>query len=104
MTDPLPFYERFTAAARKIMLVANREADQHGHDYVGNLHILFAAIETAPEVLTSASVNIEHLRDATGERLRRTPTAGAKTTIMNALAESQSRGDDVVDVRHSSGF
>lgn len=38
-------YRQFTARARKIMLLANHEAEQLKHEYIGTEHILLGLLK-----------------------------------------------------------
>jgi len=41
-------YERFTDRARKVMQLANQEAQRFNHEYIGTEHILSAWSRRAP--------------------------------------------------------
>jgi hypothetical protein len=59
-------YERFTDKARKIMQLANKEAQRFGHEYIGTEHILLGLIEdgrgVAFNVLKNLGVDLNELR------------------------------------------
>jgi hypothetical protein len=40
----LPMYERFTDRARKVMQLANQEAQRFNHEYIGTEHVLLGLI------------------------------------------------------------
>ncbi len=59
-------YERFTDAARKVMQLANQEAQRFNHEYVGTEHILLGLIKLKDgvsfEVLKSLDVDLRKVR------------------------------------------
>ena len=50
-------FERFTEHARNVMALANQEAQQFGHEYIGTEHILWGL---AKEVTGVAATVLEH--------------------------------------------
>jgi len=42
-------YERFTDRARKVMQLANQEAQRLNHEYIGTEHILWVWSKKVPE-------------------------------------------------------
>jgi ATP-dependent Clp protease ATP-binding subunit ClpA len=59
-------YERFTARARRVMHLANQEAQQLNHEYIGTEHILLGLISTdegtAIKILQSLGMDLEKIR------------------------------------------
>jgi ATP-dependent Clp protease ATP-binding subunit ClpC len=59
-------YERFTARARKVMQLANQEAQRFNHEYIGTEHILLGLVKerfgVAASVLMSAGADLSSLR------------------------------------------
>jgi ATP-dependent Clp protease ATP-binding subunit ClpC len=59
-------FERFTDRARKVMALANQEAQRFGNDYVGTEHILLGLVKegsgVAAQVLKNLDVDIKKLR------------------------------------------
>jgi ATP-dependent Clp protease ATP-binding subunit ClpC len=43
-------YQRFSQAARIIMQLANKEAMQSGHSYIGTIDVLIATVATGDDV------------------------------------------------------
>src|SRR5262245_1698467 len=58
-------YERFTDRARKVLQLANQEAQRHNHEYIGTEHILLAIIQdtgVAANVLKYLNVDLQKVR------------------------------------------
>jgi Clp amino terminal domain, pathogenicity island component len=74
-------YERFTERARKMMVLANREALRFNHEYIGTEHILLGLLRSAPSaavnVLTSFSINLSRVRQQIERIIQPGPTGGA---------------------------
>jgi ATP-dependent Clp protease ATP-binding subunit ClpA len=52
-------YERFTDRARKVMNLANQEAQRLGHEYIGTEHILLGLIEEGAGVAANVLKNLD---------------------------------------------
>src|SRR5947209_2782557 len=59
-------YERFTDRARKVMQLANQEAQRFNHEYIGTEHILLGLISeqegVASQVLMNFGLKVEDIR------------------------------------------
>lgn len=59
-------YERFTDRARKVMQLANQEAQRFNHEYIGTEHILLGLIKegsgVAANVLKTLEVDLRKIR------------------------------------------
>lgn len=59
-------YERFTDRARKVLQLANQEAQRFNHEYIGTEHILFGLIKegsgVAATVLKNLGVDLRKIR------------------------------------------
>src|SRR4051812_31363773 len=59
-------YERFTDRARKVMQLANQEAQQCNHEYIGTEHILLGLVKEGPNVaaivLNNLDIDLRKLR------------------------------------------
>ena len=59
-------YERFTQCARRIMQLANQEAQRFNHEYIGTEHILLGLVKTgrgvACSVLTDSGLTLKNVR------------------------------------------
>ena len=59
-------YERFTDRARKVMQLANQEAQRFNHEYIGTEHILLGLVQegsgVAANVLKNMGVELRKIR------------------------------------------
>src|SRR5215471_11977693 len=59
-------YERFTDRARKVMQLANQEAQRFNHEYIGTEHILLGLVKegsgVAASVLKSCGIDLRMIR------------------------------------------
>ncbi|MDO4576095.1 MAG: ATP-dependent Clp protease ATP-binding subunit [Planctomycetia bacterium] len=107
-------YERFTDRARKVIQLANQEANRLSHEYVGTEHILLGLIKegngVASNVLKNLDVDLNKLRReveklvppsagmASLGRLPQTPRA--KKAIEFAMEEARTLGHAYVGTEH----
>src|SRR2546427_10552442 len=107
-------YERFTDRARKVMQLANQEAQRFNHEYIGTEHILLGIVKegagVAAKVLKNLGVDLTKIRNevenivqagpamVTMGRLPQTPRA--KKVIELANEESQALGHNYVGTEH----
>src|SRR6476646_6459316 len=60
-------YERFTDRARKIMQLANQEAQRFNHEYIGTEHILLGLVKegsgVAANVFKNLDIDLRKIRD-----------------------------------------
>src|SRR5919106_1157810 len=60
-------YERFTDRARKVMQLANQEAQRFNHEYVGTEHLLLGLLReqegVAAQVLMNLGLKLEEVRE-----------------------------------------
>lgn len=70
-------YERFTDRARKVMQLANQEAQRFNHEYIGTEHILLGLVKegsgVAANVLKNLDVDLRKIRIEV-EKISRTRT------------------------------
>src|ERR1044072_6646806 len=52
-------YERFTDRARKVMQLANQEAQRFNHEYVGTEHVLLGLIKEGSGVAANVLMNLD---------------------------------------------
>src|SRR5246500_3453862 len=61
-----PMYERFTDRARKVMQLANQEAQRFNHEYIGTEHILLGLVKegtgVAANVLKNLDIDLRKIR------------------------------------------
>ena len=59
-------YERFTDRARKVMQLANQEAQRFNHEYIGSEHILLGLVKegsgVAANVLKNLDIDLRKIR------------------------------------------
>ena len=59
-------YERFTDRARKVMQLANQEAQRFNHEYIGTEHVLLGLIKegsgVAANVLKNLDIDLRKIR------------------------------------------
>src|SRR5947199_398886 len=60
-------FERFTDRARKVMALANQEAQRFNHEYIGTEHILLGLLRehdgVAAQVLRNLGLKLEEVRE-----------------------------------------
>jgi ATP-dependent Clp protease ATP-binding subunit ClpA len=106
-------FERFTDWARRVVVLAQEEARQLDHNYIGTEHLLLGLLReghgTAFEALKSLGVSLEAARQQVEEiigRGKRTPsghipfTPRAKKTLELALREALQLGHDYIGTEH----
>jgi hypothetical protein len=80
-------YERFTGQARRVLLLAHREAHRFGHDYLGTEHLLLGMLQEgsgrAAGLLSGLGVGLEGIRLELEQAARRGPevVVGAKLPL-----------------------
>ena len=106
-------FERFSDSARELLTIAQREAEQSGHSYIGTEHLLLAAFGN-PEFLAAkilANMGIEQAAARTaievaigankpGLRRQIIPTSRVKRVIEMAFNLCGSLGDPRVGTNH----
>ena len=109
-----PIYERFTDRARKVLQLANQEAQRLNHEYVGTEHILLGLIKegtgVAANVLKNLDVDLRKIRleveklvqsgadMVTMGKLPHTPRA--KKVIEYAMEEARNLNHNYVGTEH----
>src|ERR1700736_5523883 len=107
-------YERFTDRARKIMQLANQEAQRLNHEYIGTEHILLGLVKeasgVAADVLKNLDIDLRQVRleiekvvqvgpgVVTMGKLLQTPRT--KKVIEYAIEEARNLNDGTVGTRH----
>ena len=96
-------YERFTDRARKVMQLANQEAQRFNHEYVGTEHVLLGLIKegsgVAANVLKNLDVDLRKIRNEVEKIVQAGPdmvtmgklpqTPRAKKVIEYAIEEAR---------------
>jgi ATP-dependent Clp protease ATP-binding subunit ClpA len=107
-------YERFTDRARKVMQLANQEAKNHRHEYIGTEHILLGLVKegsgVAANVLKNLDIDLGKVRlevekivlggpDMVAmEKLPQTPRA--KKVVEFAIEEARNLNHNYVGTEH----
>src|SRR5438045_1945751 len=107
-------YERFTDRARKVMQLANQEAQRFNHEYIGTEHILLGLIKegsgVAANVLKNLDVDLRKVRlevekivhpgpqTLTAGKLPQTPRA--KKVIEFAIEEARHFDHNYIGTEH----
>ena len=107
-------YERFTDRARKVMALANQEAQRFNHEYIGTEHILLALVKegsgVGATVLKNCDADLKKLRLEVEKLVRSGPevvthgklpqTPRAKRVIEFAIDEARSMNHRYVGTEH----
>src|SRR3954467_3697130 len=82
--------ERFTDRARKVMQLANQEAQRFNHEYIGTEHILLGLVSegsgVAANVLKNLDVDLRKVRQEIEKIVMIGP--GSKTVVMGKLPQT----------------
>ncbi len=107
-------FERFTDRARKVMALANQEAQRFNHEYIGTEHILLGLVKEASgvgaNVLKNLDVDIKKLRLEIEKLVKSGPdmvtmgklpqTPKAKKVIEYAIEEARALNHNYVGTEH----
>lgn len=107
-------YERFTDRARKVMQLANQEAQRLNHEFIGTEHVLLGLVKEgsgiAGNVLLRLKVDVRAVRAETEKYVKPGPdmitmgklpfTPRVKRFVENAIAEARSLGHNYVGTEH----
>jgi ATP-dependent Clp protease ATP-binding subunit ClpC len=107
-------FERFTDRARKVMALANQEAQRFNHEYIGTEHILLGLVKegngVGANVLRNLDVDVKKLRLEIEKLVKSGPdmvsmgklpqTPRAKKVIEYAIEEARSLNHNYVGTEH----
>ena len=107
-------FERFTARARKVMALANQEAQRFNHEYIGTEHILLGLIKegtgVGANVLRNLDVDLHKVRVAVEKQVNPGPemvamgklpqTPRAKKVIEYGIEEARNLNHNYVGTEH----
>ncbi len=107
-------YERFTDRARKVMQLANQEAQRFNHEYVGTEHVLLGLVKegsgVAANVLKNLDVDLRKIRLEVEKIVQTGPdmvtmgklpqTPRAKKVIEYAIEEARNLNHNYVGTEH----
>ena len=107
-------YEKFTDRARKVMMLANQEAQRFNHEYIGTEHILLGLLKegsgTAAYVLKALGLDLHNIRIEIEKLVQSGPemvtmgklphTPRTKKVIEYAMAEARALKHGYVGTEH----
>lgn len=106
-------FKRFTEPTRKVMALANQEAQRLGQEHIGSEHILLGLIQCdggiALMILKNLQVDAEHLRsqidvlireDADRSGAQTPPRPHANEIVARAIQEADAQQRPLVDTTH----
>ena len=107
-------YERFTDRARKVMQLANQEAQRFNHEYIGTEHVLLGLIKegsgVAANVLKNLEVDLRKIRQEVEKLVQSGPdmvtmgklpqTPRAKKVIEYSMEEARNLNHNYVGTEH----
>jgi ATP-dependent Clp protease ATP-binding subunit ClpC len=107
-------FERFTERARKVMALANQEAQRFNHEYIGTEHILLGLIKegsgVGANVLKNLDVDLHKVRVAVEKQVTPGPemvamgklpqTPRAKKVIEYAIEEARNLNHNYIGTEH----
>src|SRR5688572_5375203 len=107
-------YERFTDRARKVMLLANQEAQRFNHEYIGTEHILLGLVKegegVAANVLKNLDLDLRKIRREVEKVVQSGPemvvmgklpqTPRSKNALKLAAEEAKSLGHKYIGTEH----
>ncbi len=107
-------YERFTDRARKVMALANQEAQRFNHEYIGTEHILLGLVKegsgVGATVLRNLDIDLRKVRLEVEKLVKSGPdmvtmgklpqTPRAKKVIEYAIEEARNLGHNYVGTEH----
>ncbi|HYC77482.1 MAG TPA: ATP-dependent Clp protease ATP-binding subunit [Planctomycetota bacterium] len=107
-------YERFTDRARKVMQLANQEAQRLNHEYIGTEHILLGLVKegsgVAANVLKNLDIDLKKIRQEVEKLVKTGPsmvtmgqlpfTPRAKKVLELALEEASNLGHNYIGTEH----
>ena len=107
-------YERFTDRARKVMQLANQEAQRFNHEYIGTEHVLLGLIKegsgVAANVLKNLDIDLRKIRMEVEKLVQSGPdmvtmgklpqTPRAKKVLELSLREALQLGHNYIGTEH----
>jgi hypothetical protein len=114
LTQVFLMYERFTDRARKVMQLANQEAQRFQHEYIGTEHILLGMVKegsgVAASVLKNLDIDLWKIRREIEKIIQAGPdkittgklpqTPRAKKVIEYAIEEARNLSHNYVGTEH----
>jgi ATP-dependent Clp protease ATP-binding subunit ClpC len=114
MAETAGMYERFTDRARKVMQLANQEAQRFNHEYIGTEHILLGLVKegsgVAANVLKNLDIDLRKIRLEVEKIVQSGPdmvtmgklpqTPRAKKVIEYSIEEARNLNHNYVGTEH----
>src|SRR5579862_8887612 len=86
-SETAQMYERVSDRARKVMQLANQEAQRFNHEYIGTEHILLGLVKegsgVAANVLKNLDIGLQKIREEVDKIVQHVP--GGKQVVMGRL-------------------
>lgn len=110
----MDMFERFTDRARRVLALANQEAQRFNHEYIGTEHILLGIVKegggVAANVLRNMNLDLRHVRLEIEKLVKTGPdmvtmgklpqTPRAKRVIDYAIEEARALNHNYVGTEH----
>src|ERR671914_565683 len=110
----MSMFERFTDRARKVMALANQEAQRFNHEYIGTEHILLGLVKegsgVAANVLKNLDIDLRKIRLEVEKLVQSSPetqpigklpqTPRAKKVIEYSIEEARNLNHNYVGTEH----
>ncbi len=107
-------FERFTERARKVMALANQEAQRFNHEHLGTEHILLGLVKegsgVGPYALKNLGVDLHKVRVAVEKRIKAGPdmvsmgklpqTEHSKKVLEHAVEEARNLSHNYIGTEH----
>jgi ATP-dependent Clp protease ATP-binding subunit ClpC len=107
-------FERFTDRARKVMQLANQEAQRCNHEYIGTEHVLLGLVKEGSGVAANALKHFDVDLDKTGSEVEKLVRSGrdmvttgklpqtprAKKALDYSIEEARNLNHDYVGTEH----
>src|SRR5437763_1464744 len=114
LSEKASMYERFTDRARKVMQLANQEAQRFNHEYIGTEHILLGLVKegtgVAANVLKNLDIDLRKIRMEVEKIVQAGPdmvtmgklpqTPRAKKVIEYSIEEARNLNHNYVGTEH----
>ncbi len=85
-------FERFTDRARKVMALANREAQRFNHEYIGTEYILLGLLKEGSGVAADVLKNLRLDLDKVRREVERLIQTGPEPATMGKLPQTPRPG------------
>jgi ATP-dependent Clp protease ATP-binding subunit ClpA len=90
-------YERFTDRARKVMQLANQEAQRFNHEYIGTEHILLGLVKEGSGVASNVLKNLNIDLNAVRREVEKILGQPGSSTVLSGRLPHTPRSKKVID-------